>query len=112
MSQKLDHVFLKSQLAYFLYAWPAGKAPAPPVNYEAVRDYASATWPPPESRATIPTTKAPSNLLALKTRIGGTKGVSARLSVEPNLLMYEVAKRESAPTPRPTSRPRAGRPRG
>ena len=99
VSQKLDHEFLKSQLAYFLYAWPVLEKHLPRQNYEAVRDYAFATWAKPGKSRTFPYDESPEhNLLALKTHIGNTKGAyPPGFSVEPNLLMYEVAKREKRP---------------
>jgi hypothetical protein len=99
VSQKLDHEFLKSQLAYFLYAWPSLEKHLPRQNYEAVRDYAFATWAAPGKDRKYPYDESPEhNLLALKTHIGNTKGAyPPGFSVEPNLLMYEVAKREKLP---------------
>ena len=99
VSQKLDHEFLKSQLAYFLYAWPVLEKHLPRQNYEAVRDYAFATWANTDKARKYPYDESPEhNLLALKTHIGNTKGAyPPGFSVEPNLLMYEVAKREKRP---------------
>ena len=95
VTQKLDHELLKSQLAYFLYAWPALSQYLPEQNYQVVRDYAFNTWADPERIANIPTTKARKQPLALKPRIGSTKGcLPPGFSVEPNLMTYEVAKRE------------------
>jgi hypothetical protein len=99
VTQKLAHEHLKAQLAYFLYAWPALKAYLPEQNYQTVRDYAFKTWADPKSDHQYPYDESPEhNLLALKTKIGSTKGsLPPGFSVEPNLLMYEVAKRENRP---------------
>lgn len=99
VTQELGHEHLKAQLAYFLYAWPALKAYLPEQNYQIVRDYAFKTWADPKSDHQYPYDESPEhNLLALKTKIGSTKGsLPPGFSVEPNLLMHEVAKREKRP---------------
>ncbi len=99
VSQNLSHEFLKSQLAYFLYAWPAMEQWLPKQNYDIVSAYAHKEWDNPEKRHEYPYDESPdNNLLALKTKIGGTKGgYPPGFSVEPNLLMYEVALREKRP---------------
>jgi F5/8 type C domain len=99
VTQKLGHEHLKAQLAYFLHAWPTLKAWLPEQNYVAVRDYAFKTWADPGKDRDYPYDESPeNNLLALKTRIGSTKGcLPPGFSVEPNLLMHEVAKREKRP---------------
>ena len=99
VTQKLGHEHLKAQLAYFLYAWPALKAYLPEQNYRTVLDYAFKTWAEPKSDRSYPYDESPEhNLLALKTKIGTTKGaLPPGFSVEPNLLMHEVAKRENRP---------------
>lgn len=96
VTQKLSHEHLKAQLAYFLYAWPALKPWLPEQNYQLVRDYTFKTWANPKSDHTYPYDESSGhNLLDLKTQIGTTKGsLPPGFSVEPNLLMYEVAKRE------------------
>ena len=96
VTQGLAHEHLKAQLAYFLYAWPVLKAYLPEQNFEVVRDYAFNIWANPKSDHTYPYDESSGhNLLDLKTRIGSTKGsLPPGFSVEPNLLMHEVAKRE------------------
>ena len=96
VTQKLGHEHLKAQLAYFLYAWPALKPWLPEQNYQAVREYAFKTWAEEKKDRSYPYDESPeNNLLALKTKIGTTKGcLPPGFSVEPNLMMYEVAKRE------------------
>jgi hypothetical protein len=99
VTQKLAHEHLKAQLAYFLYAWPALKDYLPEQNYQVVRDYAFGNWADPRSDHQYPYDESPEhNLLALKTKIGSTKGsLPPGFSVEPNLMMYEVARREKRP---------------
>ena len=96
VTQGLTHETLKSQLAYFLYAWPVLKAYLPAQNYDAVRDYAFAKWTLTDADRKYPYDESDDhNLLALKTRVGTTKGAyPPGFSIEPNILMYEVAKRE------------------
>ncbi len=99
VTQGLLHEHLKAQLAYFLYAWPWLKPYLPAQNYQIVRDYAFTHWSDPRADRNYPYDESPEHdLLALKTKIGTTKGAyPPGFSVEPNLLMYEVAKREKQP---------------
>jgi len=99
VTQQLRHEHLKAQLAYFLYAWPVLKPYLPEQNYQIVRDYAFKTWADPKKDRGYPYDESPEhNLLALKTKIGSTKGpLPPGFSVEPNLMMHEVAKREKRP---------------
>jgi len=101
VSQGLTHELLKSQLAYFLYAWPVLQPWLPRQNYEAVRDYAVAAWGSATCDRKYPYDESPEHdLFALKTKIGTTKGAyPPGFSVEPNLLMYEAAQREKWPDP-------------
>jgi hypothetical protein len=96
VTQNCTHEMLKGQLAYFLYAWPVLKKWMPEQNYKVVRDYAFKHWAEEACDRSYPyNTSSEHNLLAIKTRLGGTKGeLPPGYSVEPNLLMYEVAKRE------------------
>ncbi len=99
VTQKLGHEMLKSQLAYFLYAWPMLKPWLPEQNYRVVRDYAFKTWADSGKDRDYPYDEsAGNNLLALKTVTGTTKGcLPPGFSIEPNLIMHEVAKREKRP---------------
>jgi hypothetical protein len=99
VTEELTHELIKAQLAYFLYAWPSLKAYLPEQNYRAVRDYAFAHWTDDKADRKYPYDESPEhNMLALKTKVGTTKGAyPPGFSVEPNLLMYEVAKREQRP---------------
>ncbi len=99
VTQKLTHEHLKAQLAYFLYAWPWIEAWLPAQNYAAVRDYAFATWAQTTCDRAYPYDESPEHdLFALKTKLGTTKGAyPPGFSVQPNLLMYAVARREGRP---------------
>lgn len=96
VTQGTTHELMKSQLAYFLYAWPWMKEYLPAQNYEVVRDFVFSKWTEPGADQKYPYDESPEhNLLALKTKIGNTKGAyPPGFSIEPNLLMHEVAKRE------------------
>lgn len=95
VTQQLSHELLKSQLAYFLYAWPALAAWLPEQNRQVVEDYAFKTWTESKCDRKYPYDESTDhNLLAIKTKTGTTKGcLPPGFSVEPNLLMFEVAKR-------------------
>jgi len=99
VTRKLTHEFLKGELAYFLYAWPWLKRWLPEQNYQAVLQYALSTWEQPKADRKYPYDRSPEhNLFALKTRLGTTKGeLPPGHSVMPNLLMYEVARRDKLP---------------
>ena len=101
VTQQRTHEFLKAQLAYFLYAWPSLSTRLPAQNYQVVRDYALANWEKSTADGKYPYDESKDhNLLALKTHIGNTKGAyPPGFSVEPNLLMYAVAKRDGLPNP-------------
>lgn len=96
VTQELKHELLKAQLAYFLYAWPMLQDDLPQQNYQVVRDYAFANWDRATADHKYPYDESSEhNLLALKTAIGSTKGsLPPGFSIEPNLMMHEVAKRE------------------
>jgi hypothetical protein len=99
VTQKLAHEHLKAQLAYFLYAWPTLEEHLPAQNLKLVADYAFDTWIQSHKDRDYPYDESKGhNLLELKTRIGSTKGsLPPGFSVEPNLLMHEVAKRMKRP---------------
>jgi hypothetical protein len=97
VSQKLTHEHFKGQLAYFLYAWPYIKQWLPQQNYNAVKAYALKIWKiETVDKSFAYNESAGHNMLALKTKIGTTKGaLPPGASVIPNLMMYEVAKRDN-----------------
>jgi hypothetical protein len=96
VTQKLDHAFFKEQLAFFVYAWPALKQWLPEQNYTVVRDYVFSVWDKGDISLKYPyNTNKNHNLFEVDTLIGTTKGeLPPGHSVLPNLLMYEVAKRD------------------
>jgi len=96
VTQGRTHELLKEQVAYFLYAWPWLKEWLPQQNYDVVRDFAFEHWGESKAEARYAWDKSPEHdLFALKTALGTTKGeLPPGHSVQPNLLMYEVAKRE------------------
>ena len=99
VTQRLEHEHLKAQLAYFLYAWPMLAEYLPEQNLQAVHDYAFQVWTKPDKDRNYPYDESQGhNLLELKTRIGSTKGgLPPGFSIEPNLMMHEVAKRAKRP---------------
>lgn len=99
VTQKLMHEHFKAQLAYFLYAWPVLERWLPRQNYELVSAYAHEHWDKPKADRGYPYDESPEhNLLALKTRIGSTKGAyPPGFSVQPNVLMHQVSLRENRP---------------
>lgn len=103
VTQKLDHEIQKAELAYFLYAFPYLKEWLPQQNFDLVYRYVKDNWEK-DSVSITSTTKydrSPEhNLLSLKATIGSTKGeLPIGFSIIPNLLMYEVAKRENETDP-------------
>lgn len=100
VSKGLDHEMQKAELAHFLYAWPYLQKWLPRQNFDAVYAYATSMW----EKASVSKHSLSQydlspehNLLALKTQLGTTKGeMPPGFSVIPNLMMYEVAKREGA----------------
>jgi hypothetical protein len=96
VTQGTTHELMKSQLAYFLYAWPWLQDHLPAQNYDIVRDFAFATWATATADHSYPHDETPEHdLLALKTKIGSTKGgYPPGFSIQPNLMMHEVALRE------------------
>ena len=96
VTQGATHEMLKAQLAYFLYAWPWLKEWLPEQNYQAVRDFAFAHWSDATCDRKYPYDESDvHDLLALNTKLGTTKGaLPPGFSIEPNLLLYEVGKRE------------------
>ncbi|MFZ4455282.1 MAG: hypothetical protein ACOYOT_03590 [Bacteroidales bacterium] len=96
VSQKLTHEHFKGQLAYFLYAWPYIKQWMPQQNYDVVKKFALEVWHLDTVDQQYAYNESQGhNMLALKTKIGSTKGaLPPGASVIPNLMMYEVAKRD------------------
>ncbi len=98
ISQNLEHEMQKAELAHFLYAYPYLKEWLPQQNFDRVYEYVQMKWEK-EGVAKASTTNYDRSenhdLLRLKTKLGTTKGeMPPGYSVVPNLMMYEVAKRE------------------
>jgi hypothetical protein len=96
VTQKLTHEHFKGQLAYFLYAWPYIKQWIPQQNYDIVKNYALKIWQLDSIDKKYAYNESDGhNMLALKTKVGSTKGaLPPGASIIPNLMMYEVAKRD------------------
>jgi hypothetical protein len=97
VTQRLEHMLLKEQLAFFLHAWPLLQRWLPRQNYDTVLAYARDVWTKPTIDRAYPydTIREDHDLLKVKTEIGTTKGESPPgHSILPNLLMHEVAIRE------------------
>ncbi len=96
VSKDHRHEMLKEQLAYFLYAWPWLEKWLDRQNYEVVSEYVFAHWGDPKVYKKYAFDKTPEHdLFAVKELIGSTKGeMPPGHSVQPNLMMYEVAKRQ------------------
>lgn len=100
VTQGLTHEYLKSSLAYFLYAWDLClKDFLPQQNYDVVKEYAFKVWELDSVDHNYPyDTCKGHNLFAVKIGVGTTKGERpSGYTIEPNLMMYEVAKREKRP---------------
>lgn len=101
ISQQLEHEHQKAELAHFLYAFPYLRQWLPQQNFDVVYDYLKEKWTKPDvaERSSSQYDKSPEhNLLALKTRMGTTKGeLPPGHSVIPNLMMYEVTKQRGEP---------------
>lgn len=100
VSQGLKHENMKAQLAYFLYAWPWIKEWLPEQNYTVVKNFATDNWTEDITQDYAWDYETDHNLLALKTVMGTTKGERPPgRTVQPNLLMYKVALRDSLDSP-------------
>lgn len=101
ISQLLEHEHQKAELAHFLYAFPYLKQWLPQQNFDIVYTYTKEKWTKSDvtDKSSTPYDKSPEhNLLALKTKMGTNKGeLPPGHSVIPNLMMYEVAKRQNEP---------------
>ena len=97
VTQDLKHEHLKAQLAYFLYAWPYISKWLPVQNYAVVKDFVNQHWEKTDVDRSYPFDQSSEhNMLALRTQMGTTKGeLPPGSSLQPNLLMFEVAKRDS-----------------
>mgnify|MGYP005845642183 CR=1 FL=1 len=94
---KVNHTLLKEQLAYFVYAWPWLSEYIPRSVYEKARDYTFSVWDNEQiNRWRWQDIEHTGNLFQTYKIIGTGKGqFPPGHSVIPNLMMYEVAKREN-----------------
>ncbi len=99
VTQGLTHENIKVQLPYFLYAWPWIKEWLPQQNYDKVKAFTFSTWENTTADRPYSFDESPEhNLLALKTKMGTSKGgLPPGRNVQPNLMLYEVAKRDNMP---------------
>jgi len=93
---KVNHTLLKEQLAYFLYAYPMLKQYIPENVYQEARDYLFGIWgDSANDRWRWHDIDHDANLFQTYTIIGTGKGqFPPGHSIAPNLMLYEVAKRE------------------
>ncbi|TYC19705.1 hypothetical protein [Micromonospora sp. MP36] len=94
---KGKHTLLKEQLAAFLYAYPYLQEYIPREVYERARDYLFPIWgdEAKDRFAWYDNTPHTANLFQVYTQVGTGKGeLPPGHSVWPNVMMYEVAKRE------------------
>jgi hypothetical protein len=98
---KKHHALIKAQLPYFLHLYPDIKQYVSEEFYTKIRDFAIAVWAEPESNyhwyetAAFHTLTTNNNLLEVQPNIGGIKGEKPPgYAIRPNLLMYEVCKRD------------------
>jgi len=96
---KVNHTLLKEQLAYFLYAYPWLSDYIPRKVYENVRNYLFPIWGNKKiNRWRWHNIEHNGNLFQTYTQIGTGKGqFPPGHSIVPNLMMYEVARRERRP---------------
>ncbi|MEK6481504.1 discoidin domain-containing protein [Catalinimonas sp. 4WD22] len=93
---EVNHTLLKEQLAYFLYAYPYLDEYIPQTVYEEARDYLFPIWGDEAiNRWQWHDIEHNGNLFQVYDFIGTGKGqFPPGHSIVPNLMMYEVAKRE------------------
>jgi hypothetical protein len=98
---EVNHTLLKQQLAWFVYAWPWLSEYIPENVYQEALEYVFRIWGD-ENRDRWPwhDVEHTANLFQTYTIIGPGKGsLPTGHSIVPNLLMYEIAKREGKDNP-------------
>lgn len=90
------HMLTKEQLAYYLYLYPEISRYVPKETYEAIRDYTISVWGTNECNVQWYGVNGTNHdLYSVQTVFGGLKGSQPPgHSIVPNLLMYEVSKRD------------------
>lgn len=92
------HMLTKEQLAYYLYLYPEISEYVPEETYRAIRDYTISVWGNSKVSGNsqwYAVSGTDHNLYSVQTVFGGLKGSQPPgHSIVPNLLMYEVAKRD------------------
>lgn len=91
------HALIKGQLAYFLYLYPYIKEYVSQEFYEKIRTITIEQWGISECNKTwYEVDGVDNNLFATQNKIGTVKGqLPPGYAIVPNLLMWEVAKRDS-----------------
>ena len=98
---EVNHTLLKQQLAYFVYAWPSMSEYIPENVYNEALNYVFKTWGDEEiDRWQWHDIEHTGDLFQTYTILGTGKGeLPIGHSIVPNLLMYEIAKREGRDNP-------------
>jgi hypothetical protein len=97
----VNHTLLKEQLAWFVHAYPRLEKWIPRAQYLKARDRLTATWGLPErDRWNWYDIAHTADLFQTYTVIGTGKGMfPPGHSIVPNLMMYDVARRDGLPEP-------------
>ena len=89
------HAFIKGQLAYFLYLYPHITQYVTQEFYETIRNFTISVWEVNACNKAWYDQCPNNNLLSTETFVGTAKGsCPPGYSIVPNLLMYEVLKRD------------------
>ncbi|NYI03921.1 hypothetical protein [Allostreptomyces psammosilenae] len=98
---RVNHDLLKEQLAWFLYAYPHLSRWIPRAQYDRARDHLVRLWgDPARDRWNWYDVEHSADLFQTQTVIGTGKGsLPPGHSIIPNLMMYEVARRDGLPDP-------------
>lgn len=89
------HAQIKGQLAYFLYLYPHISNYVTNEFYTTIRDFVISVWGVNECNKSWYNETTNHNLFATESVIGTVKGANpAGFSIVPNLMMYEVLKRD------------------
>ncbi|MEV4173282.1 hypothetical protein [Nonomuraea sp. NPDC049709] len=98
---RVNHDLLKEQLAWFVHAYPHLERWIPREQYLKARDHLTATWgDPARDRWNWYDIPHSADLFQTYTVIGTGKGMfPPGHSIVPNLMMYDVARRDGLPEP-------------